>query len=166
MGRTRNSGLGIGAGSSPQGSVSQCKVDEKIRELSEQESMLSKLEEAGVKFNRNDVLFVTKDKTGQMIWLEKGNPKAGLEHILNGDDKSGGHAQQFEKAFGLKPDDIPDYLNKVITNGVIVSNQLKMIGNNRGYERVYYYEGNYNIVTGIGTNGFIISAYPHRRGGK
>ena len=29
-----------------------------------------------------------------------------------------------------------------------------------GYERVYPYEGEYSIITGIGTNGFIVSAYP------
>lgn len=26
-----------------------------------------------------------------------------------------------------------------------------------GYERVYYYEGEYCIITGVGTNGFIVS---------
>lgn len=31
-----------------------------------------------------------------------------------------------------------------------------------GYERVYYYEGEYHVVVGVGTNGFIVSAYPHR----
>lgn len=35
-----------------------------------------------------------------------------------------------------------------------------------GFERVYSYQGNYYIVIGIGTNGFIISAYPHKKGGK
>lgn len=29
-----------------------------------------------------------------------------------------------------------------------------------GYERVYCHEGEYCSVTGVGTNGFIISAYP------
>ncbi len=40
--------------------------------------------------------------------------------------------------------------------------RLKPIGNRMGYERVYHYEGEYCIITGIGTNGFIISAYLHR----
>lgn len=39
---------------------------------------------------------------------------------------------------------------------------IKPIGNRMGYERVYYYEGEHCIITGIGTNGFIVSAYPHR----
>ena len=41
-------------------------------------------------------------------------------------------------------------------------NGLKSIGNRMGYEHVYHYEGEYRIITGIGTNGFIVSAYPHR----
>ena len=59
------------------------------------------LETAGVKFTKEDVLFVTKDKTGQLVWLEKGNQRAGLEHILNGSGNTGGHAADFERAFGL-----------------------------------------------------------------
>ena len=40
--------------------------------------------------------------------------------------------------------------------------KLKLIGSRMGYERVYYCEGEYTIVTGIGNNGFSVSAYPHR----
>ena len=43
-----------------------------------------------------------------------------------------------------------------------MKNKLKPIGNRMGYERVYHYEGEYRIIAGIGTNGFIVSAYPHR----
>lgn len=40
--------------------------------------------------------------------------------------------------------------------------RLKPIGNRMGYERVSRHEGEYCIITDIGTNGFIVSAYPHR----
>ena len=30
------------------------------------------------------------------------------------------------------------------------------------YERTYYYNGEHYVVTGIGTNGYIVSAYPKR----
>ena len=32
-----------------------------------------------------------------------------------------------------------------------------------GYERVYEHSGKYYAMTGIGTNGFILSAYPIRK---
>lgn len=165
MGKTSRSGLGIGTGSSPQGSLSQGVVDSKVKELTKKH-MIDQLTKAGVKFNPNDVLFVTKDKTGQLVWLEKGNKGSGLEHILHGDGRSRGHASDFKKALGLESNQVSGYLKKVITHGSIVSNTIKPIGNRIGFERVYSYEGNYYIVTGIGTNAFIVSAYPHKKGGK
>lgn len=56
--------------------------------------------------------------------MEKGSSSAGLEHILNGDGKSAGHAADFEKAIGITADTIPIYLRKVITNGEVVSNKI------------------------------------------
>jgi hypothetical protein len=87
---------------------------------------------------------------------------AGLEHIINGNGKSHGHAKDFEKAFGISSDQIPNYLNKVISHGKIVSNQLVERGNTTGFERIYYYEGEHYVITGIGTNVFIVSAYPKK----
>ena len=165
MGKTSNSGLGTGAGSSSQESLSQGGVDSKVKELT-RKHMIDQLTKAGVKFNPNDVLFATKDKTGQLVWLEKGNKGAGLEHILYGDGRSRGHASDFKKALGLESNQVSGYLQKVITHGNVVSNTIKPVRNRMGFERVYNYEGNYYIVTGIGTNGFIISAYPHKKGGK
>ncbi|WP_058270905.1 hypothetical protein [Olsenella massiliensis] len=70
---------------------------------------------------------------------------------------------QIAKAFGVPKTEVEAYLRKVISQGSIVKNELKPIGSRMGYERVYYYEGEYCIITGVGTNGFIVSAYPHRR---
>ena len=51
-------------------------------------------------------------------------------------------------------------LNKVISNGSIISNELKNINGRKGFERIYYFDKKYYILTGIGTNGFIVTAYP------
>ena len=75
-----------------------------------------------------------------------------------------GHAKDFEKAFGVKRNDVGSYLKKVIQNGTVISNKIVSIGLGRqGYERVYEYKGNFYTMTGIGTNGFIVSAYPVRK---
>lgn len=166
MGKTINSGMGFGAGKSAQGSVFQNNVDTKIEELAEKE-MMSKLEGSGVKYSKENVLFVIEDKSGQLIWLESGNESAGLQHILYGDGKSSrGHAEDFKNALGLEADEVPSYLKKVIANGEIVSEKIRTIYNRKGYEKTYYYEDDYYIVTGIGDNGFIVSAYPKRKGDK
>ena len=62
----------------------------------------------------------------------------------------------------FQKNEVKTNLRKVISQGDIVRNDLKPIGNRMGYERVYYYEGEFCIITGIGTSGFIVSAYPHR----
>lgn len=133
----------------------------------EANKLIEELERNGVKFSKEDIVFITKDRTGQTIWLEKGNSTAGLEHIINGNGKTPGHGKDFEKAFGVSKDQIPNYLKRVISQGKIVSNNLVKKGNKECFERIYYYEGNYYVVAGIGTNGFIVSAYPKKmRGDK
>jgi len=127
--------------------------------------LIAGLEKSGVKFTKENIVFITKDGTGQTVWLETGNASAGLKHILDGDGRSPGHASDFEKAFGVTRDNIPSYLAKVISNGTVVSNKLVKKGSREGYERTYYYEGNHYVITGIGTNGFVISAYPKKKKG-
>lgn len=129
------------------------------------QKLIDELIQNNVKISVDDVVFITRDKSNQIVWLEKGNSMAGLEHILNGDGRKPGHANDFEKAFGISRDQIPEYLNKVISYGTIVSDQLVQKGNSKGFERIYYYEGKHYVVTGIGTNGFIVSAYPKKMKG-
>ena len=124
--------------------------------------LIQELKDNNIKFSEKDMRFIAKDKTGQTIWLESGNSNAGLKHILDGNGTTKGHADDFQKAFGISRSEVPTYLESVITNGTVVSNKLKPIGKRMGYERTYYYNGNYHVVTGIGTNGFIVSAYPKR----
>ena len=131
----------------------------------ETNKLIKELEISGVKFSKEDIVFITKDKTGQTIWLENGNSSAGLEHIINGNGRSLGHAKDFEKAFGVSKAEIPNYLNKVISNGSVISNELKDINGRSGFERIYYFNKKYYVLTGIGTNGFIVTAYPIEYGG-
>lgn len=105
------------------------------------------------------------DSDFMIVWLEKGNSTAGLEHIVNGNGRTSGHAKDFERAFGVSKAQIPNYLNKVISQGEIVKNSLIKRGNRECFERIYYYEGKHYVVTGIGTNGFIVSAYPKKMKG-
>ena len=83
-----------------------------------------------------------------------------MEHILNGDGKSPGHAADSDRAFGIQRESIPYFLKNVISNGKVVSNTLKLVNGRQGYERIYYYDGKHYVLTGIGTNGFLVSAYP------
>lgn len=124
------------------------------------EDLISELKERNVKFTEENIVFITKDATGQTVWLEKGSASAGLEHILNGDGRTQGHAGDFERAFGISREKIPEFLHKVVSEGKVVSNKIKIKNGREGYERVYYYDGKHYVLTGVGENGFIVSAYP------
>lgn len=126
----------------------------------ETNKLIKDLESNGVKFSKEDIVFITKDKTGQTVWLEKGNSSVGLEHSINGNRRTPGHAKDFEKTFGISKAEIPNYLNKVISNGSVISSGLKNINGRSGFERIYYFDKKYYVLTDIGTNGFIVTAYP------
>lgn len=52
------------------------------------------------------------------------------------------NGKNFEKAFGVSKTEIPNYLNKVVSNGFVISNELKNINGRNGFERIYYFEKN------------------------
>lgn len=135
--RSSNGGLAYGTSGNPQTRVMQetyaAKVadnEAKLKELAPQpmidEALVTELERDGVKFTHKDMLFVTRDKTGQIVWLEKGNAGSGMEHI-----KSRGHDEQIAKAFGVPKTEVVAYLRKVISQGSIVRNDLKPIQSQR-----------------------------------
>ena len=159
-----NSGLAHGTNGAPQLTVENSDAERIAAEneaaVAEEIGLIEELDKNNVKFNREDIVFITRDKTGQILWLENGNAGAGLEHILNGNGKTIGHAADFERAFGIERSEIPDLLKKVVSQGEIISNTLKPVGRRMGFERVYSYRGQKYVLAGIGTNGFIVSAYP------
>lgn len=52
------------------------------------------------------------------------------------------------------------YLKNVVQYGEVVSNEIIIRNGRKGFERKYDYNGKYHVITGIGLNGFIVSAYP------
>lgn len=120
-------------------------------------NLLQKLIDSGAKVNISDVLFVTKDKSGQLLWLEKGNMAAGFTHIKER------HAEDFGKYLGLQrcSDTLPiNLIRSIVTDGEIISEES---GKKGGINKVYRYQGDYFIIAGIGTNGFIVTVFPDER---
>lgn len=169
--RSCNGNLAFGTSGNPQISIQQeeyaYQVEENERALKNavstdslsmiDEELIEELSRLGTKFNRKEMVFITRDATGQIVWLEKGTKTAGLTHI-----QDRGHIEHFSKAFGINPGDFESYLYKVVRDGIVLENKTRYVNGHKGYERKYYYEGNYCVLTAIGSNGFIISAYPRR----
>jgi len=121
---------------------------------SSNEALVKQLEQSGVKFSKKDMVFVTKDKTGQVVWLEKGNESSGLQHIVSR------HADDFQSKHGVSKSQISNHLNDVFTSGKVEYSRITQKNGRAGYERLYSYNGKYYLQTGVGTNGYIVSAYP------
>ena len=119
--------------------------------------LIKELEINNIKFNKKEMKFITKDRSGQTIWLETGNSSAGFKHIVER------HGNDYKKAFNINKEQIPNKIKKVITKGKIINT----VDNKIGYTKVYKYKSKYYLITGIGYNGFIVSAYPYdKKGGK
>ena len=160
MGRRKNSGSIHGTKGSPQTTLEQSQLEDTLNEIkseliqAEDEKLFAELDRNNVKYTKENVLFITRDGTGQVIFLETGNELAGFKHILKG------HADDFKRALNLEKEQIPAYLKNVVRYGKVTSNEIIMRKGRPGFSREYYYNGKYYILTGIGTNGFMISAYP------
>lgn len=84
---------------------------------------------------------------------------AGLAHM-----EARNHIEQISKKFEVAQGDVPKLLRNIVRDGHVVSNKVKDVNGRRGYERVYEYNGEHILLAGIGLNGFIVSAYPVKRG--
>ena len=89
--------------------------------------------------------------------METGKDDAGLKHIQQR------HTREFQDAFSVKKEDIPHFLYKVVREGNIVDNHIEIRNGKPTVTKVYDYQGNYYILTGVGTNGFIVTARPAKK---
>ena len=117
--------------------------------MEERATLLRELAKSGVKHTPKEIVRVARRAAdGKIIFIEKGNRRAGLQHILER------HAGDFVRQ-GFSSDEIPDIVIKAATEGNVV-----------GYQRtrpIYETEikGNrYHISVTVGSNGFIVGANP------
>ena len=109
------------------------------------QNLMDELASSGVKYNPDEVITISKTPDGNLLWLEQGNTKSGLTHILER------HADDFESQ-GV--DDIPQLLNNVVKN-----TPIKTGSNSKGLFADYVLDGHTYRVA-FGTNGYIVSFYP------
>ncbi len=109
------------------------------------QNLIDELASSGVKYDPDEVIAISKTPDGNLLWLEQGNTKSGLTHILER------HADDFASQ-GV--DDIPQLLNNVVKN-----TPVKTGSNSKGLFADYVLNGNTYRVA-FGTNGYIVSFYP------
>lgn len=112
------------------------------------DDLMEELASSGKKYTEEDVILVTHNSDGDLLWQEKGNPNNGWEHIL---EKHGG---DFEKR-NIDTDDLPTLMKEFVN-----SEPIEQCTNKNGPYAIYRYNGQkYRI--GWGDNGYIKSFYPY-----
>ena len=112
---------------------------------------LTEMSNNGVKFSPENVLRVEKLPNGKIVFLEKGNLSAGLQHIIKE------HADDFAK-IGVSESQIPDVVMDAVSKGKIIGYQGK--GTGRPIYEVLINGQKQRIAVTTGNNGFIVGANP------
>lgn len=116
-------------------------------------NLINELQSLNVKCNYDEILFIARDDSGQIVWLENGNDDSGFIHIYKK------HLQDFKSIFG---EDVvlQNILEEIITQGHIISCITHNKGGTLGFEKIIRYKNTHFFLYAIGTNGYIVSAYP------
>lgn len=109
------------------------------------QKLMDELNKSGVKYTETDVVLVTKNYDDKLLWLEKGNEKSGLKHIMDG------HKNNFNGINVLA-------LIKTLTKQRPISHYEKNDG--KQLSDVYIYKKNgKTYLLAYGSNGYIVTFY-------
>nr|WP_210529736.1 VENN motif pre-toxin domain-containing protein [Pantoea ananatis] len=117
-------------------------------------SLLKEMTAQGIKFTPENIVSAAKNNNGKIVFLEKGNSKAGLQHII------GEHKKDFAN-IGVSEAKIPSVVMKAISEGKVVGYQGKGTGRPI-YETVINGEMHRLAIT-VSSNGFVVGANPAGR---
>ncbi|WP_274561708.1 Hint domain-containing protein [Streptomyces spiramyceticus] len=115
------------------------------------QELLDEMNEQGVKFDPEKVIRAERNADGKIVFLEEGNSRAGLKHIIEE------HADDFERS-GIAREDIPDLVMEAATKGKKVGTQGK--GDGRPIYEVEFKGKKRRVAVTVGNNGFVVGANP------
>ncbi len=113
--------------------------------------LLEELAENGVRHTPDNVVDVRRLADGRIAFLESGNARAGLRHIVER------HADDFA-ARGVPEERIPDLVMDAISRGRVVGHQGR--GNGRPIFEVMFDGQVQRVAVTVGDNGFVVGANP------
>lgn len=126
----------------------EIKREYQAKRTDEEKALIRELVESGRKVTPENIVTIAKGEAGGIVWMETGNKKAGLAHIIER------HAKDFE-ARGIKKEHIPEFVGKALKQG----EKIETKANEEGKTVLLKIEGKmYKIA--IGSNGYIVTAYP------
>jgi uncharacterized protein YukE len=131
------------------GSAAALRAFRGVPQIESSEALLTELQANGVKVTPNDVVHIGRDGNGRILFLEQGDTRAGLQHVLNR------HAKEFADQ-GIAQEDISSYVFRAATEGTPVGSQ----GDGRTIFEFTWNGETRRIAITVGDNGYIVGANP------
>lgn len=97
------------------------------------------------------IVRISRDQAGKVVFLEAGNSRAGLQHVVER------HGEDFARR-GVEEAQIPDLLIDALTNGKVVGHQGS--GTGRPIYEVVFEGQKHRVAVTVGDNGFVVGANP------
>jgi hypothetical protein len=121
-------------------------IGDKISQLLAKNNLIKELASNGAKHSADDIIGIGKSFAGKIFFLEKGNAKAGLQHIIEQ------HGKEFTQA-GVTTKSLPQFLMQAVLNG----KKVGMQGTRPIYETTL--KGvTKRVAVSTGSNGYIVGA--------
>jgi len=114
--------------------------------------LIAELQEAGIKHSPEKIVRIAKKPDGKIVFLESGDAKSGLQHILSN------HLDDFARR-GILQDKIPDAVMAAVVQGKFLRYQGIIAPPREIYEVVFNDRTQY-IAVRVGDNGYIVGANP------
>ena len=123
----------------------------------ERQALTAEVVAAGHKISPDAVVHIARAPDGRVVWLERGDGRTGLSHLLRAE-----RIARFIEV-GVAPTDIPGLAVRAILEGRPVGRK----GRDGTIYDVDIGGGRHrDIVVVVGSNGYIITAYPVRSSGR
>lgn len=110
---------------------------------------MAELAQQNIKHTPEKIIGITRNPEGKIIFLEQGNSRAGLQHIVEA------HGTDFVNK-GIMISEIPDLLMTAVKQNNVVGIQ----GRSRTVFLVEFKDKSYDVAIEISRNGFIVGANP------
>lgn len=112
-------------------------------------ALLRELEEQGIKHNPAEVVRIFRRPDGTIAFLEKGDARRGLAHVI------GEHGPEFA-AKGISEKQIPDLIQTALEKGTVVGQQGRKMG--RPIYEVMFHGRMVKVAITVGGNGYVVGA--------
>ena len=122
-----------------------------VRPASVNPTLVKELTVNGVKFTPQNVVATGRTVNGQVVFLETGNAKSGLLHIIDE------HGRQFAQ-IGVPEEQIPSVVMRAVTEGKLIGYQGS--GTGRPIYEININGQSQRIAVTVGHNGYIVGANP------